>query len=332
MSFFKNQILTKYANFLGTKRLIKKSQEKLVNVFYHTVSDEYLPHISPLYRIKKIKEFKEDLDYLLKHFQPVSMEEVLLKHNSGESFSKPSFNLSFDDGLGEVYTTIYPILKAKGIPATLFVNSGFVDNKDLFYRYKASILVNEINNKNQDESSNLKLRKQLAGSCSHADCLTEGILKVSYHERNKLDEMANVLNVDFKDYLRTHKPYLSTDELRELQQNGFTIGGHSVDHPFYAEIDYKEQIRQTSQSVEFVKSTFDEKNSFFAFPFSDLELKSEFYNEIYNFVDISYGVSGIKREYSGRNLHRIDMEKDSLQAKSSVNKAFLTNILKSKVK
>ena len=38
-------------------------------------------------------------------------------------------HLTFDDGFRELHDVVAPILLRKGIPATFFVNSAFIDNK-----------------------------------------------------------------------------------------------------------------------------------------------------------------------------------------------------------
>ena len=157
MSFVKKHILPKCANIIGTPRLIRKSNQNMINVFYHSVSNEYLPHISPLYKLKSIAEFENDIDFILKHFNPVSINEIQQIVAENKIFSKPSFHISFDDGLREVYTNVLPILKAKGIPATVFVNSNFVGNRNLFYRYKVALLIDRLKNAGVSESKNKEI-------------------------------------------------------------------------------------------------------------------------------------------------------------------------------
>ena len=65
----------------------------------------------------------------------------------GETILPPnSFLLTFDDGFREIYDIIAPILLDKGIPATFFISSGFLDNRELCYQHKASLLVEKVRN------------------------------------------------------------------------------------------------------------------------------------------------------------------------------------------
>jgi len=302
--YLKNNILTSCGKITGIKNLIRFTGTPVINVFYHIVSDNYLPYIAPLYKYRSSKEFENDIDFLLKYFQAVSANDVLL-HSKGEKIiTKPSFHLSFDDGMREVYEVVLPVLKRKGIPATVFVNSAFVDNKDLFYRYKAALI------------ADIK------------PLLKREALKIKYSEREKLDNIAQNLGIDFDIFLKEKQPYLTTEEIKILQKNGFTIGAHSIDHPHYNFISEEEQIRQTLESCRFVKENFGEENLFFAFPFEDMGVKKSFFEAIDKEVDLTFSISGICSSQNGRNIGRIAMEGEMKNGKDIIHRALMVRVIK----
>ena len=49
----------------------------LVVPHWHVVSDLELPHVSGLYRFRNIREFKADLEFLLRYYMPVTEQEVV---------------------------------------------------------------------------------------------------------------------------------------------------------------------------------------------------------------------------------------------------------------
>jgi peptidoglycan/xylan/chitin deacetylase (PgdA/CDA1 family) len=138
-NFLKRHLLTIPASLVSLRKLISYAGEPVVHIFYHTVSDDYLPHIHPLYQPKNISAFTQDIDFMLRHFQAVSIHDVRRHALKEKIITQPSFHLSFDDGLREVYDVVLPVLSQKGVPATVFVNSAFVDNKTLFYRHKEAL-------------------------------------------------------------------------------------------------------------------------------------------------------------------------------------------------
>ncbi len=305
----KQHILSFIANRWDTGSLIRHSQSVLIFPFYHTVSDHYLPHIHPLYTPKTTSEFSKDLDFLLNHFQPVGMEDVMAHIEGTKIISKPSFHLSFDDGLRGVYEIALPILYQKGIPFTVFINSAFADNKDLFYRYKAALIVNQLNKKSPQPE-------------------TLKILSCTYPERAKLDLIAGAFAINFQDFLQKQRPYLSLSELKQMHDKGVTIGAHSIDHPPFTQISDKEQIRQVVKSSAYIQKNIGEQRRYFAFPFTDTGISEAFFSDISAQVDLTFGTSGIYFRQKGRHIGRIDMEKYGKNARECVNKACLARILK----
>lgn len=113
----------------------QKAGRHVICLFYHAVSDKPLPHIRPLYRHRTEKEFREDLEWLTTHYTPIRWSEI----DRYEQEGKPAFCVTFDDGLKEFYTVAAPILEEMKVPCLCFLNSAFVDNKDLMFRYKEAL-------------------------------------------------------------------------------------------------------------------------------------------------------------------------------------------------
>ncbi len=306
------------AKMLGFERLLHFSGRKLFLPFYHVVSDDSLAHISPLYRHKNVSEFEADLDFLLQHFVPISLEEVNLVSKGEKKLSKPSFHLTFDDGLREVFSVVFPILKRKGIPATLFVNPSFVGNKALFFRYKAALLLD-------------KYKKDGIRNMNNNSFNMDYIRAIGYHKRAELDQLAGTLNVDFQDFLDKTKPYLDLNELKMLSENGIEIGAHSLDHPLYSLISEEEQLRQTTESMAWVRLHFHPKVAAFAFPFSDDGVRTSFFerlNKTEHAPDLIFGTAGMNQEVRANHLQRIAMENGQYSAEQIVRNALMTNQLK----
>ncbi|MFC1664584.1 polysaccharide deacetylase family protein, partial [Pseudomonadota bacterium] len=234
---------------------------------YHLVTDEEVAHTRYLYRHRSTHQFEADLDILLKIFTPITMGALLDQINRGIPLPSNAMFLSFDDGLREQVEVVAPILSRKGVPATFFITRDFVNNKTLFYRFKASLLIDAFNSLDE-------LRRAQVGAClglpqtGRQHCL-DAILRVNYRSRFLLDELAEIIDLNFGEYLSEKRPFMTMDEISSLIANGFTIGAHSVDHPHYREIALHEQLRQTRESTDFIHNTFASTYTAFAFPFSN---------------------------------------------------------------
>lgn len=307
---------------------ILNHSHKILLPTYHLVNDNTPLHVKHLYKPRTKREFINDLDYILKYYHPINLPDLITNIYEKEPLQKNYFHLSFDDGFRECLDIIAPILKEKGIPATFFINPSFIDNKDLMHRNKISIILHDIKTNNKKKEKITTYLEKNFEIRTDAESFLKGI---KFPQRNTIEKIANHLEIDFKEYLRYHKPYLSQDQLKILASEGFSIGAHSMNHPEYFNIDFEEQIQQTKESIEFVKNLFHLPYKTFAFPFTDIEVSKKFFDEVLNgerpIADVTFGVAGIKKDYHPFHLQRIPFEKE-FSARSIIKGEYLYYYLK----
>lgn len=301
------------------KNIIQYSGKKIIFPFYHIVSDQDCPHIKHLYPIKRISEFEEELDFLQKHYRPMDLEELMHHVQNKTQPKKTSFFLTFDDGLHECYTVIAPILKQRSVPAAFFLNTGFIDNKELFYRYKISLIINNLQNPKFASNHHSK----------------DNLLKLSYQDAKQIDEVARELNIDFDEFLQKERPYMGWKEVEELKNQGFYFGGHSIDHPLYSQISLEEQIKQTRISVNEIVEKLNLDYRIFSFPFTDNGVKKEFFEKIFdeNISDLTFATGRLKTDEFSQNIHRFGLEANNTSPTKFFLKrysAYLLNTLRNK--
>lgn len=259
---------------------------------YHTVSNERLSHLHHIIQYKNEQEFERDLDEMSKYFEFITWDEFKDFRDGNFKPKRKIALLTFDDGLSEFYDAVAPILERKGIYAINFINPKFIDNQELMYRCKASLLIDFLIN-----STN-----------SSAD-LIKKIQSVGFKNQKELDEIASQLNIDFTEFLKIKKPYLTLNQLDNLTKRGFGISNHGFDHPLYRNLNLLEQLENTGKSAEYL-----EKHNFisesFAFPFTDFGVEEKFFTEIFKKKNLfcSFGSAGLKLDSFEKNLQRIPME------------------------
>jgi len=298
--------------------------------YYHMISDEEVEHVKHLYQYKTIREFEEDMDFLLKNYSPIGLLEFLHIIKAGRPLPNKVFLLTFDDGFREMHDIVAPILLKKGISATFFVNSAFTDNKQLCYHNKASILAEHFLKK-RTSSLEKKVFEVLQNYEFLIDDMVTGILSISYRKRDLLDKIAPLLSVDFDEYLKVKKPYLTSNNIERLIENGFTIGAHSIDHPRYDSISLEDQICQTLESLKFVREKYQLNYGVFAFPHSDNNVSREFFDRLYTSekIDLSFGTAGPMNDSVSNNFQRISLEKPVVAAKNIVAYQHVRKLIKS---
>lgn len=317
-----NKFLLSVSRILPFPLFFSTICKDIIFPFYHLVSDNSPIHIKHLYSIKNQKNFISDLDFFLKKYSPISLDDFV----EGR-YSKKSFLLTFDDGLVEIYDVIAPILKQKGIPAVFFVNSAFVDNADLFFRYKASIIIDEVL---KDNAKSKIANRILNENNLFKNNITESLLGVNFFNHHVLDEIYKFWGGSFKRYMQKTPVYLTSNQILSLQQQGFDIGAHSVNHPRYKNISLEHQLFQTVQSLKFVRENFNTKHNIFAFPFTDYGVSAQFFDKLFSSVDVNYtfGTAGLKKDVISKNVQRIPMETGN-SAKQTLKYQYFVCLLRS---
>lgn len=336
---------------ISTPILQKIATPTRILPFYHLVSDESPPHIAHLYPIKTTKAFEKDLDYLLKYYQAVDYFEFRAIVSEEKTAKKPVFLLSFDDGLREFGEVAAPILLQKGVPAINFLNTAFIDNKALFFRYKISLLVDFLL-KNPlviaDDSlfaalttmpstalvytpvTTALLHKQPRATQTRLQKSIAALLQLKYHDTEKIDTFAQKIGCDFEAYLLHKKPYLFTHEIQKLEAQGFQFGAHSIDHPEYRFLPLAEQLRQTRLSTDAVQKIVGLDYRLFSFPFTDFGVSAHFFHTLAAeyIADATFGCAGQKLEAFPQHFQRIPFEQGNATAKAILHQELLAFCVK----
>ena len=299
----------------------------LVIPYYHIVRDNEVAHIKHLYKHKNVKQFSEDIDYLLKNYRPIDTHELLQWVRGEREIRERSFIVTFDDGLREVYEEALPILNRKGVPAIIFITSSFLDNKVLGYDHKASILKEEIY-----RTSSLGVRKDvervLLNAGIRADNDFNCLLRLKAGKRQVIDDIARTIECDFDRYLSSVKPYMTSEEVTISLSSGFGIGAHSVDHANYVDLAIENQLEQTLTSMKIIKGNFHLDYGLYAFPYSSSGITKELIDAIYKSkeIDVTFGTAGLG--HTKQMLQRINMENPILNARKTLSLEYARELLK----
>ena len=323
--------LHRFSFLLPQRSLITLTRQPLFLPFYHAIQgNDPLPHIRHLYSLRTEAQFEKDLDYLLKYFAPLSLAQLYDVTRRKRELQKPAFHLTFDDGLREVFDIAAPILKRKGIPATIFLNSGFVNNRGLFYRYKVSLLLENLYSKNTTDYQFVKVKEILNHYSSANSGVAECLLALKYQDVQLIDQLAEVLDCNFEDFLEKQKPYLTNTQINLLKEDGFTFGAHSVDHPQYSRLSLEQQLSQTTKSIRFVQQHFNPEINCFSFPFTDDGVDQAFFTQLHekSITTLTFGCAGLKKDSAPDHLQRFPMEGTGVSADKLIKAEYAYYLIK----
>lgn len=320
---------------LANLSLLKKIYPgRLLLPYHHLVSDAAVPHIRHLYPYKGVAAFKKDLDYLLKHFNPVTLQTVITCLRTQTPVPPNSFLLTFDDGLREVADVIAPLLFQKGVPAVFFLNSAFLDNQSLFYKFKVSLLIEALQQQEHTPATLDALAKVLQCPAPSKQELTTAIKRITYTSREITTALADILGISFQEYLEKQKPFLDSGQVKTLIDQGFAIGGHSIDHPYYEALPLEEMLTQTRGSVDFLVNKFGLSYKAFAFPHTDAGIPKAFFDQLLGGsspdLDIIFGTNNHREDIYPQIFHRFNCERPGINIEAAVKGIMLYNYLHKK--
>lgn len=311
--------------------LMRVVNPQLVSVFYHAVSENPMPHVKHLYPVPSPKQFVKDIDFLLTHFSPIDIKDFIGDKGSAQN-SKPKLLLSFDDGFSELSSVVAPILLSKGIPATFFVTPAFIDNREMLYRCKQSLVVEQIYKRAQTFTVPKTAIPYFNQSSISSSKFIKWFWNLQYSSSSLIADIAEEVGVDIVGYLKEKKPYLTLNELSNLAKQGFTIGAHSYDHPNFCDIPVDQQIFQVESSIKWVSDNIPNQPNIFAFPFTNdgvsLQLYRYFIKDNPHLCDLLFGTAGYKPVSSAQLIHRIPMEVENKWAKPIIKGEFFYYLAK----
>ena len=192
--------------------------------------------------------FERQVAALSKSFECLTVSDVVARIRSGSRIARgrPVACITVDDGYSDFYNIAFPILRKYRVPATFYVTTGFVDRACwLWYdRLKWIVDINVttvveigVHAFHPDEWNQDKL-----GTWSK---LVSDFLKKdgSTIERN-LRELEKQVGVSLPQKVPSSFDAVTWDQLREMQQAGVEIGGHTVNHYSLGRLATKDVIEE----------------------------------------------------------------------------------------
>jgi peptidoglycan/xylan/chitin deacetylase (PgdA/CDA1 family) len=269
-------------------------------LFYHGLREKPLPHVDSLYPCKDKGMFEEDLRTLCKRYVPVSHEQIRAAREGGKPLPRRAVAVSFDDGFAECFTVARPLLLKHGVPCTFFVISSMLDNRKLMHRNQIALCLAAIDQAGRDTGADLEAVRRVCGrTFPDRAALRQWATGLRYADRTAIDQLCEALGIDVAGFLESARPYMSTDQVRQLHSEGFTIGAHTEDHPEMSALSAEARRRQVIASSRFVSDLTGQPRIPFAIPFNGLDLaRSELarLRDEAGCIDLIYDTNNLMRD------------------------------------
>ncbi len=191
--------------------------------------------------------FEFQCDHIRRHYNPVTLDQVAEMLRTGADLPPNSVAITVDDGYRDFYLHAYPALRRHGIPATVFLMTGFLDGSclpwwdQLHYAFlntpldEIALCIGGIS-----ETHSLRSEDSRLAAC---DSTVEKLKRVRDNER--LDFMCRLQETFRVEIQRAPDTEAMTwAEAREMQSHGISFGAHSVTHPILSALETADQVRE----------------------------------------------------------------------------------------
>jgi len=241
-------------------------------VMYHYVRDperSRYPGINALRR----SEFEFQLEYLRREYSLVSMADLRRALHEGESLPPDAAHLTFDDGLLDHYTTVFPMLSERGIPASFFPPADPVLDDIVLNVHKIHFVLAcvpdvetllesafarlDAYRERYDLQSNEAYYRELAepGRWDPEEVVfVKRLLQrdLGFEVRSAIVDDLFEEHVDVTEEVLSGELYVDPDQLGVMIDAGMYVGGHGATHRWLGTLPPSEQRAEIGATVEFL--------------------------------------------------------------------------------
>jgi peptidoglycan/xylan/chitin deacetylase (PgdA/CDA1 family) len=191
---------------------------------------------------------------------------------SRSAFRRPSVAITFDDGYLDNYNLAYPILKKYGAPATIYLTTGLIGTQERTWpdQIEYALLTtgrDRVDLPSLEGGRTIPIRTSKE---KERACLEIGqALKVVPNDTRKqlLKDLFRALNLNGRNPENSgERVMLNWDEVREMAQNGITMGCHSHTHPILSSMPVQEAKEEIRISKKLVEENLGQEARHFAIP------------------------------------------------------------------
>ena len=240
---------------------ITNSQTIILN--YHRIgpmTDKWINN--PLHQ----KIFGEQMKYLSENYEIISLNdlsEMIIRGN----IPKKAVVITFDDGYKDNYEFAFPVLKKYNIPATIFLATGPIEQRKIFWWDKVNYALYHTDVESIDlmDIGTYQL-------ISDEDKIKSGFDIVEKLKRIRNDKKESIIK-DLIDLTHVNIPdklgkqhILSWNEIKKMDKNGIDFGAHTVNHPILTNVTLDEAKWEINSSKNFIEEILERKINSFAYP------------------------------------------------------------------
>lgn len=236
------------------------SRGRLTIVMYHRVLDRADP-LAPYTPTAEV--FDCHMKTLAEGFNVLLLSEAI-ERLAKRSLPPRAACITFDDGYRDNFTVAGPVMQRYGLPATVFVATGFLDGGRM---WNDSVIeaVRRAPGSSIDASALQLGVHSIASDAARGQAIAKLLDQLKYlpfaERLARVNELTSLIGATLPADLM-----LSSAEVIAARRANIEIGAHTVNHPILTQIDDAQVRSELAESKATLESILKEKINLFAYP------------------------------------------------------------------
>jgi peptidoglycan/xylan/chitin deacetylase (PgdA/CDA1 family) len=235
-------------------------EQRLSILIYHRV----MPVHDPMRPAEPtVQEFDSQMRIVREYFSPLPLIEAVDRLHSG-TLPEGAVCVTFDDGYADNETYAMPVLRKYGIPATVFISTGFLNGGRMWNDTVIEVL--------RDSGDSLLDLRNLGLGCYPRDTPEQRLLAVDHilgtiKHRDPGERLSLVTEIEKLGGKLLPQDLMLTDtQVQSLARNEVSIGAHTVNHPILSSIESTVARAEIADSKAYLQALLQKEVEVFAYP------------------------------------------------------------------
>ena len=257
--------LLHHSGLLGLARLAR-SHVRGVVLRYHALTDTAAPVVYAAPDIcMPVDAFRLQMAFVKRAYTVMSLDALVDAVVGGGKLPARALAITFDDGYADNHRLGLPVLRALGLPATVYVATGAVADAAPFWVAAVRALALGVAAELPMPDGAPLSTEAAGGRTAAAKTLTRALVQMAAEQRAAwLMEAGRRSGVDLLAALAG--TMLDWRQIRELAAAGWTIGAHTVTHSNVALVDPARAEREIAESRDALAAAIGAPVTHFCYP------------------------------------------------------------------
>ncbi len=303
---------------------------------YHYVRDivnSRFPEIKGL----DIRQFKEQILYLKKFYNFITMEQLIDSIDNQTSLPPKAVLLTFDDAYIDHFTYVFPVLVGHNIQGSFFPPVKAITEHQVLDVNKIHFILASCADKKHivDDIYKLLNKYRAVFKLESNEFYYNEIAKASRYDSEEVIFIKRILQVQLVEELRkiitnelffkfvgipedsfSKELYMSIDQIKTMKKFGMHIGSHGYDHYWLNSLSKEKQKNEIEKSLEFISKIGGDINNWtMCYPYGaynddTLDLLSKYKCKVAFSTNIAIADTQKENKYTLSRLDTNDLPKD----------------------